>query len=310
MHGGRCWYIMYCIYISITCTVAGVGILCIVCVSLSHAWWRLLIYYVLYVYLYHMHVAGVGMLCIVCVSLSHARWQVLVYYVLYMYLYHMHGDRCWYIMYCMCISITCTVAGVGILCIVCVSLSHARWQVLVYYVLYLYLYHMHGGRCWYIMYCMCISITCTVTGVGILCIVYVSLSHARWQLLVYYVLYVYLYHMHGGRCWYIMYCIYISITCTVAGVDILCSVCVSLSHARWQVLVYYVLYLYLYHMHDGRCWYIMYCICTSITCTVADVGILCIVFISLSHARWQVLIYYVVYVYLYHMHGDRCWYIM
>ena len=121
-------------------------------------------------------------------------------------------------MYCMCISITCTVAGVGILCIVCVSLSHARWQVMVYYVLNVYLYHMHGGRCWYIMYCMFISITCTVAGVGILCIECVSLSHARWQVLVYYVLYVYLYHMHGGRCWYIMYCMCISITCTVAGV--------------------------------------------------------------------------------------------
>jgi hypothetical protein len=116
---------------------------------------------------------------------------------------------------------------------------------------------MHGGRCWYIM-----------------CIVYVSLSHARWQLLVYYVLYVYLYHMHGGRCWYIMYCIYISITCTVAGVGILCIVYVSLSYARWQVLVYYVLYVYLYHMHVDRCWYIMYCIYISITCTVAVVGIL------------------------------------
>jgi hypothetical protein len=149
----------------------------------------------------------------------------LVYYVLYMYLYHMHGGRCWYIMYCICISIICTVAVVGILCIVCVSLSHARWQVLVYYVLYMYLYHMHGGRCWYIMD------------------VCVSLSHARWQVLVCYVLYVYLYHMHGGRCWYIMYCMCISITCTVATVGILCIVCVSLSHARWQVLVYYVLYV-------------------------------------------------------------------
>ena len=245
-----------------------------------------------------------------------------------MYLYHMHGGRCWYIMYCICISITCTVAGVGILCIVFVSLSHAQWQVLVYYVLYVYLYHMHGGRCWYIMYCMCISITCTVAGVGILCmciyisitctvagvgilcIVFVSLSHARWQLLVYYVLYMYLYHMHGGRCWYVMYCIYITITCTVTGVGILCSVCVSLSHARWQVLVYYVLYMYLYHMHGGRCWYIMYCMCISITCTVAGVGILCIVCVSLSHARWQVLVYYVLYVNLYHMHGGRCWYIM
>ena len=175
---------------------------------------------------------------------------MLVYYVLYVYLYHMHGGRCWYIMYCMCISITCTVAGVGILCSVCVSLSHARWQMLVYYVVYVYLYHMHGGRCWYIMYCMCISITCTMAGVGILCIVCVSLSHARWQVLVYYVLY-----------------------------------CVSLSHARWQVLVYYVLYVYLYHMHGGRCWYIMYCMCISITCTVAGVGMLCIVCVSLSHAR-------------------------
>ena len=68
------------------------------------------------------------------------------------------------------------------------------------------------------MYCMCISITCTVAGVGILCIVCVSLSHARWQVLIYYVLQVYLYHMHGDRCWYIMYCMCISITCTVAGV--------------------------------------------------------------------------------------------
>ena len=152
-------------------------------------------------------VAGVGILCIVCVSLSHARWQVLVYYVLYVYLYHMHVDRCWYIMYCIYISITCTVAGVGILCIVYVSLSHAMWQVLVYY-----------G-------CICISITCKVAGVGMLCIVCVSLSHARWQVLVYYVLYVYLYHMHGGNCWYIMYCMCISITCTVAGAGILCIVC-------------------------------------------------------------------------------------
>ena len=255
-------------------------------------------------------VAGVGILCIVFVSLSHARWQVLVYYVLYMYLYHMHGGRCWYIMYCIYISITCTVAGVGILCIVYVSLSHARWQMLVYYVLYVYLYHMHGGSCWYVMHCMCISITCTVTGVDILCIVYVSLSHARWQVFVYYVLYMYLYHMHGGRCWYIMYCMCISITCTVAGVGILCIVFVSLSHARWQVLVYYVLYVYLYHMHGGRCWYIMYCICIFITCTVAVVGILCIVYAPLSHARWQVLVCYALYLYHYHMHGGRCWYIM
>jgi hypothetical protein len=112
----------------------------------------------------------------------------------------MHGGRCWYIMYCICISITCTVAAVGILCIVYVSLSHARWQVLVCYALYVYLYHMRGDRCWYIMYCICTSITCTVAGVGILCIVFISLSHARWQVWVYYVLYMYLYHMHGGRC--------------------------------------------------------------------------------------------------------------
>ena len=58
--------------------------------------------------------AGVGILCIVFISLSHARWQVLVYYVVYVYLYHMHGGRCWYIMNCICISMTCTVAGVNL----------------------------------------------------------------------------------------------------------------------------------------------------------------------------------------------------
>jgi hypothetical protein len=81
---------------------------------------------------------------------------------------------------------------------------HIQYIIYQHLPLYLYLSRMHGGRCWYIMYCICISITCTMAGVGILCIVYVPLSHARWQMLVYYVLYLYLYHMHGGRCWYIM----------------------------------------------------------------------------------------------------------
>ena len=39
----------------------------------------------------------------------------------------------------------------------------------------------------------------------------------------------------------------------------------------------------------------MYCMLISITYTVAGVGILCFVYVSLSHARWQGLVCYVFY---------------